>query len=80
MAIHRPTPGFKGRTLKFRVLTRWDFNFCVRSNPLRGRVAYYLEWEKVLRSLRHNLRAQSGGHQTTDVLEERGIKLRTSHH
>ena len=26
----------KGRTFKLCVLTRWDFNFCVRSSPLRG--------------------------------------------
>ena len=26
-AIHWPTPGFKGRTFKLCVLTRWDFNF-----------------------------------------------------
>ena len=25
----------KGRTFKLCVLTRWDFNFCVRSSPLR---------------------------------------------
>ena len=37
MAINWPTPGFKGRTFKLCVLTRWDFNFCVRSSPLRGR-------------------------------------------
>ena len=36
MAIYWPTPGFKGRTFKLCVLTRWDFNFCVRSSPLRG--------------------------------------------
>ena len=30
------TPGFKGRTFKFCVLTRWDFDFCVRSSPLQG--------------------------------------------
>ena len=36
MAIYRPTPDFKGRTFKLCVLTRWDFNFCVRSSPLRG--------------------------------------------
>ena len=29
-------PGFTGRTFKLCVLTRWDFNFCVRSSPLRG--------------------------------------------
>ena len=29
------TPGFTGRTFKLCVLTRWDFNFCVRSSPLR---------------------------------------------
>ena len=27
----------KGRTFKLCVLTRWDFNFCVRSSPLRGK-------------------------------------------
>ena len=37
MAIYRPTPGLKGRTFKLCALTRWDFNFCVRSSPLRGR-------------------------------------------
>ena len=36
MAIYWPTLGFKGRTFKLRVLTRWDFNFCVRSSPLRA--------------------------------------------
>ena len=36
MVIYWPTPGFKGRTFKLCVLTRWDFNFCVRSSPLRG--------------------------------------------
>ena len=36
MAICRPTPGFKGRTFNMCVLTKWDFNFCIRSSPLRG--------------------------------------------
>ena len=36
MAIYWPTPGFKGRTFKLCVLTRWDFNFCVRSSQLWG--------------------------------------------
>ena len=36
MAIYWPTPGLKGRTFKLCVLTRWDFNFFVRSSPLRG--------------------------------------------
>ena len=36
MAIYWPTPSFKGRTFKLCVLTRWDFNFCVRSSLLRG--------------------------------------------
>ena len=36
MAIYQPTPGFKGRTFKLCVLTRWDFNLCVHSFPLRG--------------------------------------------
>ena len=31
-----PTPRVKGRTIKLCVLTRWDFNFYVRSSPLRG--------------------------------------------
>ena len=35
MAIYWLTPDFKGRTFKLCVLTRWDFNFCVRSSPLR---------------------------------------------
>ena len=35
MAIYWPTPGFKGRTFKLCVLTRWDFNICIRSSPLR---------------------------------------------
>ena len=34
--IYWPTPGFKGRTFKLCVLARWDFNFYVRSFPLRG--------------------------------------------
>ena len=36
MAICLPTPGFKWRTFKLCVLNKWDFNFCVRSSPLRG--------------------------------------------
>ena len=36
MTMYWPTPGFKGRTFTLCVLTRWDFNFCVRSSPLRG--------------------------------------------
>ena len=36
MAINWPTPSFKGRTFKLCVLTRWDFNFCICSSPLRG--------------------------------------------
>ena len=36
MAIYWPTPDFKGRTFKLCVLTRWNFNFCVRSSPLGG--------------------------------------------
>ena len=35
MAVYWPTPGFKGRTYKFCVLNKLDFNFCVRSSPLR---------------------------------------------
>ena len=35
MAIYWPTASFKGRTFKLCVLNRWDFNFCVRSSPLR---------------------------------------------
>ena len=35
MATYWPAPGLKGRTFKLCVLTRWDFNFCVRSSPLR---------------------------------------------
>ena len=35
MALYWPTPGLKGRTFKLCVLTRWDFNFCARSSPLR---------------------------------------------
>ena len=31
------TPGFKARTFKLCALTRWDFNFCVRSSPLRDK-------------------------------------------
>ena len=37
VAIYRPTPGFKGRPFKLSILTRWDFNFCVRRSLLRGR-------------------------------------------
>ena len=35
MAIYWPTPGCKGRTFKLCILKCWDFNFCVRSSPLR---------------------------------------------
>ena len=36
IAIYLPTPGSIGKTFKLCVLNRWDFNFCVRSSPLRG--------------------------------------------
>ena len=36
MVIYCPTKGLKGRTFKLCVLTRRDFNFCVRRSPLRG--------------------------------------------
>ena len=36
MAIYWPTPSFKGRTFKLCVVTRWAFNVCSRSSPLRG--------------------------------------------
>ena len=50
MAIYWPTPGFKGRTFTLCVLTRWDFNFCVRSSPLRVREE--MQWQqKALRCL-----------------------------
>ena len=39
MAIYLPTPAFKGRTFKLCVLIRWDFNFCIRSSPLRGHLS-----------------------------------------
>ena len=50
MAICWPTQAFTARTFKLCVLTRWDFNFCVRSSPLRGRVERWLRW--VLRTCR----------------------------
>ena len=34
--VYWPTPGFKGRRFKLCVITRWGFNFCVRSSSLRG--------------------------------------------
>ena len=34
--IYWPIPCFKGRTFKLCALNRWDFNFCVRSSPLRA--------------------------------------------
>ena len=36
IAIYWPIPGFNGKTFKLCVFTRWDFNFCVHSSPLRG--------------------------------------------
>ena len=45
MAVYWPTLGFKGRTFKLCVLTRWDFNFCVRSSPLRGCDTTYMSYE-----------------------------------
>ena len=35
MAIYWPTPGFKGRAFKLCILSRWDFNFCVRSRGVK---------------------------------------------
>ena len=36
IAIQWPTPGLKGRAFKLCAVNRWDFNFCVRSSPLRS--------------------------------------------
>ena len=44
MAIYWPIPGFKGRTFTLCVLNRRNFNFWVRSCPLRG--AALVEWCK----------------------------------
>ena len=50
MAIYWPTPCFKGRTFKLCVLTRWDFNLCVCSCPLRGflkKILWVSSWKRV---------------------------------
>ena len=57
MAIHRPTPGPKGRTFKLCVLTRWDFNVCVRSSTLRGKYS----WKVHKGKNRHNSRIKGSG-------------------
>ena len=36
MAIYWPTPGFKGRTFKLYVLTRWDFNYKAAQSCIFG--------------------------------------------
>ena len=41
-----PTPGLKGRTFKLCVFTRWDFHFCVRSSPLRGKERGRRRWRR----------------------------------
>ena len=43
IATYWPTPGFKGRTFKLCVLTRWYFNFCVYSFPLWDSSEYIVE-------------------------------------
>ena len=48
MAMYWLTLGFKGRTLKLCVLTRWDFNFCVRSSPLRGQLMMMNIWVLII--------------------------------
>ena len=45
-----------------------------QSNPHKWLVLEWLGSSEVLRSLRHDLRAQSQGYHTTDLLEERGIE------
>ena len=67
MSIHWAIPGFKGRTFKLCVLTRWDFNFCVGSSPLRDSLdnqsytpTYYaLVW--ILWDHHHHLCLNRGG-------------------
>ena len=54
MAIYWPTPGFKGRTFKLCVLTRWDFNFRVRSSPLRGRKKNHMPDKYINNLYMHN--------------------------
>ena len=45
MSIYRPTPG---RTFNLCVLNRWDFNFCVRTFPLRDRfLELATKWEEL---------------------------------
>ena len=54
----------------------------VRAERLAGKAAFtsglLLGRSEVLRSLRHNLRAQSQEHHTIDRLEERGVKRRSA--
>ena len=49
MALYWPTPGFKGKTFKLCVLTRWDFNFCVRSSPLRGTNSAWCSYRQLVK-------------------------------
>ena len=55
MAIYRPIPGFKGRTFKLCVLTRWSFNFCFRSSPLRIASQELLRWNNEFKRGRPSL-------------------------
>ena len=41
MAIHWPTPDFKGRTFELWALNRWVFNICVCSAPMNVR---HFDW------------------------------------
>ena len=58
-SMHVPTPGFKGRTFKLCVLTRWDFNFCLRSFSLRGEASVMILSRNMSKSVgesRHPIR------------------------
>ena len=60
MAIYWPTPGFKERMFKLCALTKWDFNFCVRSSPLRepcqGETQHFMESQVHVRFTLHDTR------------------------
>ena len=65
VAVHWPTPGFKGTSFKLCVLNRWDFNFCVRSSPLRR------AWSVLQAVLYAVLAAWSSGYASKRLRQER---------
>ena len=85
MAIYWPTPGLKGGTFKLCVLTRWDFNFCVRSSPLRVvqsgamQVTFFIKKKKNLGATHSKVKEKGHKHQTKKKTKDADLPYTNMH-